>query len=353
MNFLPESTLAYYEALPHKQRMALGQSRKVAKFSSATSQYMESCGKVIPDVEALEFYALNHYYSLVQARFTPNEKLPEWAVWFAQMYSDCLTRQAKRLMHYMFCIVTREARHLHKFSESEPLHQKILEIGGPDMLAFLKAIQGNNETAAVESYKSSPPDVLASQYVRGIEAAFDYGKWSSGYGGKPWGQIARTLAEWLDGKTSIEMMVDTAYTLAHNNGPMFNKGMMYHMYTDSFKAILDVQRGGMIPALIRNKSKISYVKTMKLDNLEKVNTLAFQHFGDELLEEVDWAGLKDLGAIGNYSHMAPKKPKEPEVKPAPNKPNMPHLAVYGGKPAKHVGEFHVLPGQTAKILERI
>ena len=54
----------------------------------------------------------------------------------------------------------------------------------------------------------------------------------------------------LTGTTSMEMLVDTGYTLAHNGGPIFNKGMMYTHYDSHFLTILDLQRAGQMLDLL-------------------------------------------------------------------------------------------------------
>ena len=75
MKYLPRNTLAAYEAAAQKSRLNLS-TRPLKLFSVVTTKYREDCGIVSPDVRALEFYAMNHYYSLVSQRFTRNEILP-------------------------------------------------------------------------------------------------------------------------------------------------------------------------------------------------------------------------------------------------------------------------------------
>ena len=102
----------------------------------------------------------------------------------------------------------------------------------------------------------------------------------------------------MDGKTSMEMMLDTAFTLAHNNGPIFNKGMMYSHYNASnLYRILDVQRSGQIPEMIL------YDKLGTQYNLEPVKALIKlvqekvpQAFGTY----VDWIKVEALGALHKY-----------------------------------------------------
>lgn len=360
MKFLPRSTLAYHESAPQKKLSNLS-LRSLSLFSEATSKYRGGCSLVNPDIEALEFYALNHYYAVVSKKFTKNEPLPQWATGLCVAYSGCLTHQAERLMHYMFSIITREARHLRPMSAT--LVKKVGEIAGKEMLDFVNEIRGVPESSAVDKYMKSPPKVKSGPYVRAIEYCFDHGNWSSSFGGKPWGQIARTLGDFLYGKTSLEMMVDTAYTLAHNNGPMFNKGMMYSMYSGSFKNILDVQRGGMIPELIKNKSKYPYIKSLSIPALEQMNLIAYENMESEFKDDVDWQKVMDLGALGSYAHLI-KKPESPaeqffseaakvQPKPAPSKVNVPQFTLFNGKAAKHVGTFQVTKDEKVEIMERI
>jgi hypothetical protein len=219
--------------------------------------------------------------------------------------------------------------------------------------------------------------MVVGPYVRGLEWVFDHGQWGGGYGGKPWGQIAKTLGDFLYGKTSLEMMCDTAYTLAHNNGPMFNKGMMYDMYSSKqgFLMILDVQASGQIPQLIVDRAKYHYIKSFDMPALVAFTELARKHMPDEFHIEVDWQKVEDGQAhkpanqqhkYADYKAKMLNKGVTVDVpddalssmfdtvgKVSPPKALVISATMFGGKKMnKTGGVFKVAPGQAVHIYER-
>ena len=98
------------------------------------------------------------------------------------------------------------------------------------------------------------------------------------------------------GETSIEIMNDTAWTLAHNNGPMFNKGMLYNTYTSTIYKILDVQRAGMIPQLIAEGTLGSHADSAVSQAFEAVKAV----FPESVTGYVDWFKVEALGSLHQY-----------------------------------------------------
>ena len=67
---------------------------------------------------------------------------------------------------------------------------------------------------------------------------FYNGKWSSGFGGKAWGNVADVLLSHLNGDMSATLFVDQALALEHNNGCVFNK--IYNYWPqEHMKIVLD------------------------------------------------------------------------------------------------------------------
>ena len=354
MKFLPTTTLAYCEGSPQKKRFDFT-DRPLALIAKATDAYKDSCSEVSPDVRALEFYACNHYYSRLTGLFTRNEKMPEWAVKLASTYHDVLVEQGERLMHYLLCIIVREARHAPTLSSS--VQNGLKNVGGNVLLDFIVLIRGKSEMGAINNMLKNPPDLGAGRFVRGIEYLFDHG-WGSGvggsFGGKPWGCISRCLGDFLTGKTSLEMMVDTAYTLAHNNGPMFNKGMMYKQYSTAFKTILDVQRSGQIPELVKYKGDHQFMSSISLAGLTAITDLAYEHLPGDFGTYVDWYKVEECGSLVKYPEY-----KKMQDKKYPKKPVAPQATLFMGKKAIEVGTFEVsydeneMEAETVKVFERI
>lgn len=340
MKYLPNNTLRYWQSVPQLKARVLTEL-PVKVLAKATTEYRKHCGLVVPDEQAISFYALNHCAALVRAKFTLNEVLPMWAQTVMEKYTDQLVAQAERNLHYIVSIITREARHTH--SPTDTLLAKVKLQGGLEMVDFLATIRGNNEEMAVKAYMAYSGKATVGQYVQVMETVFNNGKWGGGYGGKPWGQIATTALSVLQGKTTLEMMVDTAYTLAHNNGPMYNKGMMYNGYTGSFIMILDVQRSGQIPELLLDSTVWVTSPGLFDSGVRSVVQLVKAETPESFGEWVDWQKVMDLGAKGSYGSFNEKQ-KKLHGKPV--------IQLFNGKPATHIGVFQVWPDQAVQMYKR-
>lgn len=343
MKYIPTNTLAYLKAAQQTRLQELGGLPfSVIGYSARDFKQAISSSKipmVTPDPEAVSFYALNHCVSILLKKFTVNEPLPEWAAKAMNQYVLGLASQTERLAHYMLCIVTREARHLK--APSVTLTKAVKENFGPAIWDFIDSNRGGHESAAVTKMGSAPPDCTIRQYLGGIAWVFDHGSWSGGFGGKPWGQITKCLLSALDGKTTFEMMVDTAYTLAHNNGPMFNKGMMYNNHTHSLIMVLDIQRSGQIPELLLDTENWTGLELPDSTRqiVKDVEAAEPGSFG----QYVDWDRVMALGAVQNYSNQnAKQKKKHPVSKPS----------LFMGKPATSTGTFEIFPAQEITIYQR-
>jgi hypothetical protein len=295
--------------------------------------------KAVPEREALDFYAMNHLMAVVKAEFTPNEPLPEWAAKVAQIYHQVLERQGTRMLFYMILITVRESRHIHDHS-TDAFWAKYKELYGMETFDFNREIRGKGSDAAANAFVESNMETSIGVLSSGITYMFNNGKFGGGYGGKPWGLISQTLEHMLHGKTSMEVMLDTSYTLAHNNGPMFNKGMLYEHFGQGLYTILDVQRSGQIPEMILNSECPVACSQDVFYCLDVVNKLKPHLFGSE----VNWQQVKDLGALHNYdSKIKEQQSKFPPKPPEPEKTKSGFLVT---------GAFPVMPGKQAKIFIR-
>ena len=354
MKHLPSNTLAHHALLPQLRMMDLT-AIKCSSFSKSIVNYRNT--KVgqntpVPDAEAVQFYLFNHLASLVKKRFSLHEPLPKWADDVMKMYKYVLVAQGIRMTSYTALIVVRESRHLHTQTE-QWWQEKIIVPYGSACVDFHNSIKGSGSGTAVSKFQTNPPDTTIGHLFNSIETIFFKGKFSGGYGGKPWGEIAKTLNQFFKGNTSQEMMVDTAYTLAHNNGPMFNKGMLYGGYTDKFKMILDIQRGGQVPEyIIENNAYGLYLTSDQVSVFKAAQAECSKDIGTY----VDYFKVEQLGALGNYKSQQQKQ-----------------LQKYGGKTsdfASHThsgttsqgpttgvpsstGSFVIMPGVAVPIYQRM
>lgn len=263
-----------------------------------------------PMKSAVDFYLLNHVSTVISQRKDPLEPLDPAEVDVLRLYATSGAVTAARLFWYILLITTREARH-NKSSGAEKMDDvfKVVSKQYPDV-----------EKATVESmfqFTKSCPDsssILAhmiggtSQYQLGpfcklLSALYYKCHWHSSYGGKKWGVIADALHSFVSGEWSAEIFADTAFTLAHNTAPIFNKGMLYSCPSGDFIQLLDCQRAGMVPQWVQQFGT-AYHSDPSVKAAKKVCPELFEG-------AVDWAKVQSLGAVGNYSHMVPKVPPKP------------------------------------------
>lgn len=268
--------------------------------------YWKKAEEIHVESEALKFYLLNHAFSQITAKRHSQEALTDTETWLANAYANEAAETAKRMIYYTVLIITRESRHLYA---DNLFYNKLQKKYGAEFVNFNKSIRGVSSLDAARHFTDSPPDLSIGQYVSAVTDLFNEGGFSGSFGGKPWGNIADTARKVIYGETTFEMFVDTAFTLSHNTGPMFNKGMLYHHQNNVhlFK-ILDVQRAGMIPQLILDGDVSDYVD----EGMKRAVEAAQLLFPKEFSGSVDWYRVCDLGAL--HGPYAAEKAKQKKAK---------------------------------------
>jgi hypothetical protein len=351
MKYLPTNTLAYYAAAPQVHRHNLSEM-PTPVFAKATKKYRATCGQVFPNDEALSFYALNHCVAVIKKRFTLNEPLPPWAQEVMAMYTTVMAAQGTRMLHYVLSICSREMRHLHSSGAGPGFWSKLKVDHGDLAAAFIKAVSSNSsEEAAVKLYMDHPPVVPVGKFLGALSQAFHTpGNFSGGYGGPPWGQVADSALAMLKGETSMEQFVNTGYELAHNNGPIFNKGMMYTQYDGFFMTILDVQSTGQIPELILDSESFNVAKTdVATHAVHTVQTA----LPDEFKTWVDWEAVIKACPEDHKDTYESFWKKQQKLHPTTAKAKKALEKVLHGKTIKITGTWAVSPGQTVEVFERV
>ena len=287
MRYEVPGTLAYYLSAPQFKLMKADQvsTPTVAKHCAV---YKSKANQALPDAQAVEFYALNQLSTLIVQKYTPYEQLPDWANKVMTRYLEAVVSQTPRVMYYLALICTREQRHLP--GQTTEWWNDMNSKYGQAFKTFATGIPGQ-ESQAVQRFMSDPPLMPITAWSQAMADCFFKGKsWGSSYGGKKWGVIADCLTRFLKGETTAEIMCDTAYTLAHNGGPMFNKGMLYGMYTHELYKILDVQRSGQVAELLMQGGTpdvhgvIPYIWLVQ----EQLGTVS---------DFVDWKRVDEAGAL--------------------------------------------------------
>lgn len=293
MSLLPEDTLLRYYRHPLTlyRNMASVPCHIVAQ---KINHYMEqSTLSADPMSTAVTFYGLNHGAALIQQEFDPAEPLPEAASYLLDLYYSRASAAAVRAVYYLILICVRESRHTYA---SDHVDNLMAEAGSPAAKDFIRSLNGLSSEQAYKRLLMQPPPCTLGQLVNSMHTAFYKGSFSSSFGGPAWGSVCDCLKNTVDGLFSMEMMLDTVWTLAHNNGPIFNKGMLYSMYDSTLVRILDIQRSGQIPEMVLQSSQSKTVTVEMISNMTRLREL----FPEKIGTYVDWYKVEGLGAVNSY-----------------------------------------------------
>jgi hypothetical protein len=356
----PKDTLAYHGSralCTHRDMSAV----PCAMVADAMAKFMKADkGKnAKPEREAMWFYGMNHGVALIAARRAPLQPLTVWENEFLNDYHGKMTDKAIRAFYYLVWICTREARHNQSLAKDLP---KIGELFGPEMQQFFTAIKGGESGISAKFLQETPKTTIGN-YCDALRWTFYHSKWSGGFGGKAWGQVTDCLCRFVKGEFTAEMMLDTVWTLCHNNGPIFNKGEFYECYDSKLTVlrVLDVQRSGQVPeAVMSDPGSKSYVTADLLDTMKQLK----KQFPDKIGEYVDWMKVEALGSVGKYPQDIKLQQQThgltPEQKAAIAKAEAEKLAkekaaaeAEAKKKAEHLANwFEVMPGVEVQKVKR-
>lgn len=315
------------------------------------NQYMKDHSKVhpclkdepmkgYPEVDALQFYMYNHAVSILRQRHAPESRIPDPVAVAMNGYHRMLAVKSIRMFYYLLLICTRESRH-EKSGDSTTFWAKIKEKFGTEPSIFWSSIKGSGSQTAVNRFLAAPPACELLTYTEFLQELFFKGKFTGGYGGPAWGAVAKVLNEYCQGILTAEMMMDTAFTLAHNNGPIFNKGMLFSEYSSEIYKILDVQRSGQIPQYVAE----GYGGFSESDPVVALHANLREVVGEDFLGYVDWFKVASLGALKSYKseqNNQVKKYGHPDLSPKNEAKAMPSTVKTSSLNLSH---FAVFPGQ--------
>lgn len=232
-----------------------------------------------PEEEALLFYMSNHGFHLIKSKYKEFEPLPDEVNKLVRKHINLTNKIAQRLFHYIIIISIEEGRFLPQ--QKDHFYDHMTNSFGPEFGSFIKNWKDNNINLSI------------GEFLRGLRSVFDFGKWNSGFGGRPWGNIVGLAASVCNGRDSFEMMTDQAFSLCHNNGSMFNKGHLYKCYTQFIYEILDIQASGQIPNWINENKKSNFVTK---EIIEMHNAYAAL-FPNEFCSPLDKQKVKNSGDV--------------------------------------------------------
>lgn len=251
-------------------------------------------GLAQPETSALSFYSTNHGKAILGQTYHPLEPLPLSDVQFLETYHRVANREAIRAFYYLLLICVRESRHV---LMPYDVRKEVGEKFGQHCAYFNAKIDNVGSHQAYQYFLNHPPEASIGDFCKSLQYIFYHGHFNNGFGGNAWGAVADCLVSFVTGEFSAEIMVDTVWTLSHNNGPIFNKGMLYSEYSPTLIRILDVQRSGQIAEACLSDDEIKpFVSDRLVEEIEKFKSRHPGHFG----EYVDWYAVEARGAVLLY-----------------------------------------------------
>ena len=272
------------------------------------------------EAEALTFYLLSHAMAELEKKYHPHEILPEQAQKLVAHYRNHVSDLFPRLVYYTLIVCTRESRHVTNKSAVKAHTDKVTT----EYYPFLANLPSGSSSAA-SYFMNNPPKMSLGQYITAVSKVFHNGSFHGGYGGPAWGRIADALKKLVLGDISPLTFIDTAWTLAHNNGPMFNKGFLFGMSGKKIIKVLDIQRAGQIPQYIYGTKQGWEISEGFVNNLHHVTWSECEKEIPTFKGIVDWT-LVARDGVGGYYHTEHEHQKQSvtvapsgEIKPPPLK----------------------------------
>ncbi len=278
-------TLAYHaKERPGTMRRSLAHVPLKQVGPAAKASVSKVGGKVTATREAISFYLLAHAMNEIGLRVEKHEPLGDMLP-IVEQYHHALNNLGYRLFNYLVIITTRETRHI-----ANNQHLSLESIHGAECVQLTTKVKGKAQDALFQytgdltlgAYLDYVLDVYNPQHVT----------WSSSFGGKAWGSVTQALRDFVYGDMNMEMLLDVGYTLAHNGGPIFDKGFHYQGSANLLK-VLDVQRAGQMPNLVKSKA----VSTVESGHVDLLNKIEDSIDGFEVNPWVNWELVEQLGAL--------------------------------------------------------
>ncbi len=206
--------------------------------------------KVHPEDDILTFYLANHLLALIEDKIGL-APLSDDEANFCEQLVESMSEVFKRMFTYLLLISIGESRH----GATAVMGTSIAKKFGAEIEQMVTEMAGGNRSEARGVFLSCDRNLkVCSQYCSwAFLNCFPGGL----FGGPKWRDISDKIVMVLQGQISPFTMTDAAWALVHNTGPIFNKDTIYTNVhsTIGLTELLDLQRGGAIPAFISNRDK--------------------------------------------------------------------------------------------------
>jgi len=310
-------TLAYQlQARPLTRQLDL-KALPLSHFGGRAKDFLENQSSMpSPMHEALWFYLGAHAMGAIRKMYRLNEPMSDQHLSLVERHMKRGNEIFLRAVYYTVVICVRETRDL----PNQAVKAKIDAAGVGKSWSLIKKVEDDPTTAMQHIMTKMHEGLTLYELSKGMSICFHdpSANWGGSYGGPKWGIIADACVDLCTGKLSPEVFCDVAFALAHNGGPIFNKGMFYKMYDGNLMKILDVQRGGQIPRWVAEEMPhTSPAMKTELKLMQKAG------LGDDFDGDVDWEAVQNAGPVGNYKALF--KTKEQKLAEAAEKKLKSHV----------------------------
>lgn len=249
--------------------------------------------------EATLFYLSSHGFHCLEASVTPTEELTPQKAQLAEQHVQRMNLMGLRMFYYILVISAEEMQFGQ--ARNEGLFDFVESNTSAGAAKWLKGVM---ERGSGRDFFKNTEGLTLGECVQALEMGFRFARWSPGFGGLPWAQIAETAGEVIRGSNSLELMVDKAFTLCHNNGAIFNKGHYYSHYDQRFYQLLDIQASGQIPGAIHSKMSLPGVSSAAARELHAQFAKVFP---EEFNTAYDASRVKSMESVRQAKQAAASK----------------------------------------------
>jgi len=256
---------------------------------------------VNPEKDIIKFYLGVHVLGIVEQKFGADVELPEDVAQLVDYHHTAMEEVFFRIFTYIMLISIGESRHGHIAGKTK----KITDGFGIDVYQLAQKIKGKNRSGSRHEFLQEDRDLL--MFAKYCDWMFVHCFSGGSYGGPKWENISKKITEVLTGEISPFTMVDVAWALVHNTGSIFNKNTIYTSESSAsgLTQLLDMQRGGAIPALIQHydkyKAEVSYfsISANHLSDFVVEVEAAAKVLGDDFAAYIPPAEISKAGALSS------------------------------------------------------
>ena len=222
------------------------------------TKYKKDNEIMVPETQAILFYLSSNIWHSINKRYKEYEILPDEVYNLLNKANNHSVKISKAVFFHT-CLV------------GERMLKSYLGTLSTDQLNYFESAYGKEFVDYLKIKQCEHPvnGLTINQFLGGVSLVFGVPKiivW-----GKPYSMIVKSIHKVANGSYSLYSGADNVWSLCHNGGTIFNKGLgnIFKVSSDYIFNILDVQDSGQIPAWIEKNKNNKYItkEIIELNNL--------------------------------------------------------------------------------------